>query len=87
MRRLAVYLPVVAISLDGSNRDAMLRAGAVAYLEKAGAVEDLLRAVRSVPLAPMRAPRPRSADGAGGRPLFGEEGVPEGVEPAARPVQ
>jgi DNA-binding NarL/FixJ family response regulator len=45
VRRLVVYLPVVAISLDGSSRVQMLAEGAVAYLEKDGAVEDLLSAL------------------------------------------
>jgi hypothetical protein len=48
VRRLTAYLPVVAISLDGASRGEMLTAGAVAYAEKDGAVEDLLLLVRRV---------------------------------------
>ena len=45
VRQLAAHVPVVAISLDGTNRIQVLAAGAVAYVEKDGAVEDLLAAV------------------------------------------
>ena len=47
VQRLTRYMPVVAISLDGTSRDRMLAAGAVTYLEKDGGVEALLGAVRS----------------------------------------
>jgi DNA-binding NarL/FixJ family response regulator len=43
--RLSEHVPVVAISLDGTNRVQVLAAGAVAYVEKDGAVEDLLAAL------------------------------------------
>ena len=46
VRRLFDVVPVVAISLDGTSRAAALAAGAVAYVEKDGAVEDLLTALR-----------------------------------------
>jgi DNA-binding NarL/FixJ family response regulator len=45
VRRLARHLPVVVISLDGTSRSEVLAAGAVAYLEKDGAVEGLVDAV------------------------------------------
>ena len=45
VRQLAAHVPVVAISLDGTNRVQILAAGAVAYVEKDGAVEDLLAAL------------------------------------------
>jgi DNA-binding NarL/FixJ family response regulator len=45
VRRLTGHVPVVAISLDGTSRSQVLDAGAVAYLEKDGAVEELVAAV------------------------------------------
>ena len=42
VRRLSAHLPVIAISLDGTNRREVLAAGAIAYLEKDGAVEQLV---------------------------------------------
>ena len=42
VRGLARHLPVVAISLDGSRRRDALAAGAVAYVEKDGALDDLV---------------------------------------------
>ena len=45
VRSLSADVPVVAISLDGTSRTEALAAGAAAYLEKDGAVEDLLAAV------------------------------------------
>jgi CheY-like chemotaxis protein len=46
VRRLAVHVPVVALSLDGASRPEMLAAGAVAFMEKDGAVDELLDALR-----------------------------------------
>jgi DNA-binding NarL/FixJ family response regulator len=52
VRRPSPYVTVVAISLDGTTRGHVLAAGAVAYLEKDGAIEDLLAALRSAPGGP-----------------------------------
>jgi DNA-binding NarL/FixJ family response regulator len=46
VRGLAPHVPVVAISLDGSRRRDTLAAGAVAYVEKDGALDDLVAALR-----------------------------------------
>jgi DNA-binding NarL/FixJ family response regulator len=56
VRRLAAHVPVVVISLDGTSRAEALAAGAVAYLEKDGAVEDLLAALLTA-AAPMHLPQ------------------------------
>ena len=48
VRRLSLHLPVVAISLDGTSRSAVLAAGAVAYVEKDGAVEQLVATLVAV---------------------------------------
>ena len=45
VRSLAPHLPVVAMSLDGSRRRDALAAGAVAYVEKDGALDDLVAAL------------------------------------------
>lgn len=45
VRRLSGLVPIVAISLDGTSRTQALAAGAVVYVEKDGAVEDLLAAL------------------------------------------
>lgn len=42
VRALSPLLPVVAISLDGTSRAAMLAAGALAYVEKEGAPDRLI---------------------------------------------
>jgi DNA-binding NarL/FixJ family response regulator len=46
VRRLTPHVPVVAISLDGTRRTAVLAAGAVAYLEKDGSLDDLVATLR-----------------------------------------
>ncbi|MGZ6269533.1 MAG: response regulator [Candidatus Limnocylindrales bacterium] len=51
VRALAVHVPVVAISLEGASRAEMLAAGAVAFVEKDGAVDDLLVTVTAAPRA------------------------------------
>jgi DNA-binding NarL/FixJ family response regulator len=47
IRGLAGGVPVVALSLDGATRDAALAAGARAFVEKDGAPETLLAALRA----------------------------------------
>jgi DNA-binding NarL/FixJ family response regulator len=54
LRRLSERVPVVAISLDGTSRTEALAAGAVAYVEKDGAVEDLVAALLAAVGAEMR---------------------------------
>jgi DNA-binding NarL/FixJ family response regulator len=51
VRRLSAQVPVVAISLDGTSRSEVLAAGAVAYLEKDGAVEQLVETLLGVTAA------------------------------------
>ena len=46
VRRLSPHVPVVAISLDGTCRRDALAAGAVAYLEKDGSLDDLVATLR-----------------------------------------
>jgi DNA-binding NarL/FixJ family response regulator len=46
VRRLTPHVPVVAISLDGTRRRDALAAGAVAYLEKDGSLDDLVATLR-----------------------------------------
>jgi DNA-binding NarL/FixJ family response regulator len=47
VRQLSTHIPVVGISLDGTSQAHVLAAGAVAYLEKDGDVEDLVRTVHA----------------------------------------
>lgn len=47
VRRLSPQLPVVAISLDGTRRRALLAAGAVAYVEKDGSLDSLVATLRT----------------------------------------
>ena len=46
VRCLSPHVPVVAISLDGTRRRDALAAGAVAYLEKDGSLDDLVATLR-----------------------------------------
>jgi two-component system nitrate/nitrite response regulator NarL len=46
IQALSRRYPVIALSIDGTNRTAALRAGATAYLEKDGNPEDILQALR-----------------------------------------
>ena len=48
VRDLSAYVPVVAMSLDGVSRDSALRAGALAFVEKDGAIDELVAAVLAV---------------------------------------
>jgi len=52
VRRLSRHVPVVAISLDGTRRRDALAAGAVAYLEKDGSLDDLVAALRRAATCP-----------------------------------
>ena len=54
VRVLSPYVPVVAISLVGTSRAEALAAGATAYLEKDGAVEDLLAALQQAATSGVR---------------------------------
>lgn len=56
IRALAGGVPVVALSLDGAARAAALAAGAAAFVEKDGASNALLTALRAAASAPRREP-------------------------------